>query len=63
MEATPKDNTVENSIDNIISILNTSEEVLNLLSQNQNSWEIDEENIVFNNESLSNKYDELVNSL
>ena len=63
MENAKSDDEVENSIDDIISILNTSEEVLNLLSQNQDSWEIDGENIVFNSDSLSNQYDELVNSL
>ena len=63
MENAESDGVVENSIDDIISILNTSEKVLNLLSQNQDSWEIEGENIVFNSESLSNQYDELVNSL
>ena len=63
MSTVKNDKTVENSIDEIISILNTEEEVLNLLSENQNSWEIQGENIVFNSESLSNQYDELINSL
>ena len=63
MSSATQDTTVQTSIDEIITILNTSEEVLNLLSENQNSWEIDGENISFNNESLSNEYDELVNSL
>lgn len=63
MSSASQDTTVRNSIDEVITILNTSEEVLNLLSENQNSWEIDGENISFNNESLSNQYDELVNSL
>ena len=63
MSSASQDTTVQNSIDEVITILNTSEEVLNLLSENQNSWEIDGENISFNNESLSNEYDELVNSL
>ena len=63
MSSASQDTTVRNSIDEVITILNTSEEVLNLLSENQNNWEIDEENISFNNESLSNQYDELVNSL
>lgn len=58
-----QDTTVQDSIDEVISILNTSEEVLNLLSENQNAWEIEGENIVFNSDSLSNKYDELINSL
>lgn len=63
MSLASKDTTVQDSIDELITILNTSEEVLNLLSENQNSWEIDGENISFNNESLSNEYDELINSL
>ena len=62
MSSASQDTTVQNSIDEVITILNTSEEVLNLLSENQNSWEIDGENISFNSESLSNQYDELVKS-
>ena len=63
MSSPSQDTTVQNSIDEVITILNTSEEVLNLLSENQNSWEIEGEKIVFNSESLSNEYDELINSL
>ena len=57
------DGEVESSIDEIIKILDISEQVLNLLSENQNAWEIEGENIVFNNESLSNQYDELISQL
>ena len=63
MDLASQDTTVQDSIDEVISILNTSEEVLNLLSENQDAWEIEGENIVFNSDSLSNKYDELINSL
>ena len=63
MSSASQDTTVQDSIDEVITILNTSEEVLNLLSENQNSWEIEGEKIVFNSESLSNEYDELINSL
>ena len=63
MDLALQDTTVQDSIDEVISILNTSEEVLNLLSENQNAWEIEGEKIVFNSESLSNEYDELINSL
>ena len=63
MDSMSKDTTVQDSIDEVIGILNTSEKVLNLLSENQNSWKIDGENIVFSNESLSNQYDSLINSL
>lgn len=57
------DGEVESSIDEIIKILGISEQVLNLLSENQNAWEIEGENIVFNSETLSNQYDELINQL
>ena len=63
MSTAAQDTTVQTSIAEVISILNTSEEVLNLLSENQNAWEIEGEKIVFNSESLSNEYDELINSL
>ena len=58
-----KDTTVEDSIDEIISLLNTSEEVLNLLSENQDSWTLDGDNIVFSDESIGSQYDTLINSL
>lgn len=57
------DKTVENSIDDIIEILNISEQVIEMLSDNQNSWQIDGENIVFNNTKLSNEYNRLLNQL
>ena len=63
METSESDGIVESSIDEVISILNTSEEILNLLSENQDSWEIDGEIIVFSSESLSDKYNELVDAL
>lgn len=63
MDLASQDTTVQDSIDEVISILNTSEEVLNLLSENQDAWEIEGENIVFSSDSLSNEYDELINSL
>ena len=63
MDSASQDTTVQDSIDEIISILNTSEEVLNVLSENQHDWEIQRENIVFNSDSLSNQYEELINSL
>ena len=63
MSSASQDTTVQDSIDEIIGLLNTSEKVLNLLSENQNSWEIDGENIVFDNQNLSNQYDGLINSL
>lgn len=58
-----KDTTVEDSIEEIISLLNTSEEILNLLSENQTSWTLDGDNIVFSDENIGSQYDTLINSL
>lgn len=58
-----KDTTVEDSIDEIISLLDTSEKVLNLLSNNQDTWNVEGDNIVFSNDSIRNQYDELINSI
>ena len=58
-----EDLSVNDSIDELIQLLNTSEDIFNLLSDNQSSWEIDGDSIVFSNESVGNKYDELVDSI
>ena len=57
------DTTVEDSIEEIISLLNTSEKILNLLSENQSSWTLDGDNIVFSDENIGSQYDILINSL
>lgn len=54
---------VEESIDDIIEILNVSEEVINFLIENKDSWNIEGNNIVFSNDELSNKYDSLLDKL
>lgn len=54
---------VEKSLNEILDMLNIYEEVINILSNNQNAWEIVGENIVFDDTELSNKYDELINKL
>lgn len=58
-----QDKTIENSIDNIIELLNKSEDIIDFLSENKSNWEIEGENIVFYNENLSNKYNELLDKL
>ena len=63
MSLASQDTTVEDSIDEIIELLNKIEEILNLLSENQNAWNIDEDNISFNNETLLNKYNTLIDSI
>ena len=54
---------VEKSLNEILDMLNIYEEVINMLSNNQNAWEIVGKNIVFDDTELSNKYDELINKL
>lgn len=63
IETENNDKTVENAIDDVIELLNVSEEIINLLTENQNSWQIEGENIVFSNNNLSEKYNQLINKL
>jgi len=63
IEKEGEDKTVENSINDVIEMLHTSEDVINFLSTNRNSWSIENDNIVFTKDSLANKYDELISRL
>ncbi len=63
METVNEDKTVEESINQIIELLNISEEVINFLSENSGSWNIEDNVIVFDTDELSNKYTELINKL
>ena len=58
-----KDNIVEHEIDGIITILDSYNSVIDFLVTNKNSWKIEEENIIFANEELSNKFLELINDM
>ena len=58
-----EDKTVEDSINQIIELLNVSEEVINFLSENSNSWHIEDNVIVFDTDELSNRYTELINKI
>ena len=60
MEEASEDTTVQDSIDGLIDMLNRSDEVLTFLSDNKNSWEIQDGSIVFDNETLSGQYDQLI---
>lgn len=62
LEEAGEDKTVENEINDIIAILDASEDVIDFLIENSNNWEIDGEYIVFNLEELSQQYEELINS-
>lgn len=63
IEEEKNDKTVENSINDIINIIDTSQEILTFLNENKNSWEIEDNQIVFDTTDLNNKYNELINKL
>lgn len=52
--------TTANNIDEIIKILNDSEAVIDFLIENQNSWTLENNMISFDNDELSNQYNELI---
>ncbi len=63
IETDSNSDVVDESIDEILNILNIYEEVINLLANNKDEWQIIDENIVFDDTELSNEYEELVNKL
>ena len=54
---------IEASIDETLNILNIETQVINFLSENQENWEIQDENIVFSSEELNNQYNEYISQL
>lgn len=54
---------LENSLDETIRILDIETQVVQLLSENKDSWEMQGENIVFHNETLQNQYNEYINQI
>lgn len=63
MKTANEDKTVEDSINQIIELLNVSEEVINFLTENSSSWHIEEDLIVFDTDELSNQYLDLINKI
>lgn len=57
------DKTIEESINDVISLLQNSEKVIDFLIENKNSWSIEGDNISFNSDSLIDKYNKLINEL
>lgn len=58
-----KEDETSKSIDEIIEILDISEDVINLLSENKDSWKIEGDTIVFSTDSLSQEYNNLLDNL
>lgn len=57
------DKTVDESLSDVIKLLNTAEKIINLLSENKNSWEIEDDSIVFETKKLSDQYEELTSEI
>ena len=63
IESENDDKTVENAIDDIISLLDVSGEAIDLLADNPGAWEIEGENIVFSDDGISAEYDSILSSI
>ena len=55
--------TLKDSIDDVINVLTISEKVINFLSEHKDSWEIEDDSIVFDTEKLSDEYDNLISEI
>ena len=58
-----EDDEVRDSIDDVIDVLTASEKVINFLSENKDSWKIEDDSIVFDTEKLSDEYDRLTSEI
>ena len=54
---------ISTSLDELISVLNKSNDIINFLKENGDSWEIQNGMIVFSTNELINKYNSLVDKL
>ena len=54
---------VKDAINDVIDVLTVSEKIINFLSENKGSWEIEDNSIVFDTQKLSDEYDKLVSEI
>lgn len=54
---------LETSLDEAMRILDIETQIINFLSENKDGWEIQEENIIFNSQTLQNQYNEYINQI
>ena len=54
---------LENSLDEVMRILDAETQIINFLSENKDGWEIQGENIVFNSQTLQDQYNEYINQI
>ena len=51
---------LENSLDEMMKLLDVETQIINFLSENKDGWEIQGENIIFNNQTLQDQYNEYI---
>ncbi len=54
---------LESSLDEAMKILDVETQVINFLSENKDGWEIQGENIIFNNQTLQDQYNEYISQI
>ena len=54
---------IESSLDDIINVLQVEQEVIEFLVANKGKWEVEDENIVFEQDSLIQEYNELLGKI
>ena len=54
---------IESSLDDIINVLQVEQEVIDFLVANKGKWEVEDENIVFEQDSLIQEYNELLEKI
>ena len=62
-EINKKKETIGESVDNFVALIEKEQEVLAFLTENKNNWYINNDTINFKNEDLSAKYNEMIAEL
>ncbi|MBQ9658679.1 MAG: hypothetical protein IJV31_07935 [Clostridia bacterium] len=63
VEQEQKDKTVENSLNEIIDLLEKSEKIIDFLIENKEKWQFENETLMFDTQALANKYNELLEEI
>ena len=58
-----KKETIEKTVDDFVFRIEKEEEIIDFLVKNKNEWSIKGESINFNNEQLSNQYNEMISEI
>lgn len=54
---------LESSLDEAMKLLDVETQIINFLSENKDGWEIQGENIIFNNQTLQDQYNEYISQI